>query len=499
MTRVRKARSAAALAAQASLALGILVGYYVFMLSIVAALLCAPFAGLTFYPEAQLLLTTVSLSLAALALLGIGLDLRRDRRFEAPGLRLAADSHPQLFALIQDVASATGERPPDEVYLLYGAQAWVWQRGGLVGWRSRRIMGLGLPLLQALSVNEFKAVLAHEFGHFKAGDVKLGPLIYRTREMLRHGAAQMEGTGFNVVLNFYGRVFMKLTHAIARQQEFVADAVAARAAGADVHAAALRGCVTADAAYSAYIEAEVMPVLHYGYLPPLAEGFDAFRREPGVVMRLTETLQEAAASAEADPSSFHPSLQERLAALGAPAAAESTGGSAAAALLNDLEQSAQFLLAHEFGADHVKTLRPLAWEEIGEAVLETSWRVAAATNLRWLRTVTADSIPAGHSELVASSTAFLQSNAADDDPDSQVDRAVNLLSVGLACLLLDRGWTLDRGLGRRAKLVNGSDELDPFMMVRHIVNGELTREAWKQRCESMGITGVPLGGRRSFV
>ena len=37
------------------------------------------------------------------------------------------------------------------------------------------------------------------------------------------------------------------------------------------------------------------------------------------------------------------------------------------------------------------------------------------------------------------------------------------------------------------------------MMVRHIVNGELTREAWKQRCESPGITGVPLGGRRSFV
>jgi heat shock protein HtpX len=42
-------------------------------------------------------------------------------------------------------------------------------------------MGLGLSLLQTLSVSQFRAVLAHEFGHFHAGDTKLGPWIYRTR------------------------------------------------------------------------------------------------------------------------------------------------------------------------------------------------------------------------------------------------------------------------------------------------------------------------------
>jgi Zn-dependent protease with chaperone function len=34
-----------------------------------------------------------------------------------------------------------------------------------MGFGSRRVMGLGLPLLQALNVSQLEAVLAHEFGH----------------------------------------------------------------------------------------------------------------------------------------------------------------------------------------------------------------------------------------------------------------------------------------------------------------------------------------------
>jgi heat shock protein HtpX len=50
-----------------------------------------------------------------------------------------------------------------------------------MGVGSRRVMGIGLPLLQLLSVSQFEAVLAHEFGHFHGGDTHIGPWIYRTR------------------------------------------------------------------------------------------------------------------------------------------------------------------------------------------------------------------------------------------------------------------------------------------------------------------------------
>src|SRR5262245_20582006 len=45
---------------------------------------------------------------------------------------------------------------PTDVYLLNEANPWVAQRGGLMGIGSRRVMGVGLPLFQALSVTEWR-------------------------------------------------------------------------------------------------------------------------------------------------------------------------------------------------------------------------------------------------------------------------------------------------------------------------------------------------------
>jgi Zn-dependent protease with chaperone function len=59
--------------------------------------------------------------------------------------------------------------------------AFVGDRGGIMGFGSRRIMGLGLPLLALLNISEFRAVLAHEFAHYYGGDTRLGPWVYKTR------------------------------------------------------------------------------------------------------------------------------------------------------------------------------------------------------------------------------------------------------------------------------------------------------------------------------
>jgi len=79
---------------------------------------------------------------------------------------------------------------PAEVYLIAEANAWVIDRGGIMGCGSRRVMGLGLPLLQVLSVYQLRAVLAHEFGHFHGGDTKLGPWVYKITRHERPLAAR---------------------------------------------------------------------------------------------------------------------------------------------------------------------------------------------------------------------------------------------------------------------------------------------------------------------
>jgi len=87
---------------------------------------------------------------------------------------------------------------PREVYLIPSSNAWVASRGGIMGIGSRRVMAVGIPLLQTLTISPFSAVLAHEFGHYRGGDVKLGPWIYKTRlAILRTVLGLIDKTSIN--------------------------------------------------------------------------------------------------------------------------------------------------------------------------------------------------------------------------------------------------------------------------------------------------------------
>jgi Zn-dependent protease with chaperone function len=84
---------------------------------------------------------------------------------------------------------------PAHVYLVSDVNAFVTQRGGIMGIGSRRVMGIGLPLLRTLQVDELRAVLAHEMGHFYGGDTKLGPWIYKTRGALARTVVNLAKAG----------------------------------------------------------------------------------------------------------------------------------------------------------------------------------------------------------------------------------------------------------------------------------------------------------------
>src|SRR5262245_41315408 len=101
----------------------------------------------------------------------------------------------------------------------------------MMGFGSRRVMGLGLSLLQVLSVSQLRAVVAHEFGHFHGGDTKLGPWIYKTRAAIGRtieGLAECSSLLQKPFL-WYGKAFLRMTHAVSRRQEFTADALLAHA------------------------------------------------------------------------------------------------------------------------------------------------------------------------------------------------------------------------------------------------------------------------------
>jgi Zn-dependent protease with chaperone function len=102
-------------------------------------------------------------------------------KFNPPGLLLDAATQPRLFTELENIAVALNEPMRREVYLIGDVNAWVADRSGFLGIGSRRVMGLGLPLLSILTVSQFRAVLAHECAHYYGGDTSLGPWVYKTQ------------------------------------------------------------------------------------------------------------------------------------------------------------------------------------------------------------------------------------------------------------------------------------------------------------------------------
>jgi Zn-dependent protease with chaperone function len=274
---------------RAALAIALMVGFYVMALAIGLGLLSIPVVAIAknIRIPAKLLLIPAGAGLTVLWAI-----VPRPDRFTAPGPRLDEASHPDLFRMIRDVAMATKQDLPSDVYLLNEVNAWVAHRGGVMGFGSHRVMGVGLPLLQALSQLELKAIIAHEFGHYASGDVRIGPWIYKTRAAIGRTLQDLRGGWLEEPFKWYGEHFLRLTHDISRQQEFMADRIAAGVSGAAAMSSALRRVTALAPTFSSYLSNEVAPVLRAGFLPPITGGFDDFRRDERFLSLAQKTIED---------------------------------------------------------------------------------------------------------------------------------------------------------------------------------------------------------------
>jgi Zn-dependent protease with chaperone function len=214
---------------RALLAVLLMLGFYVLALAIAFALFWVPYAEFAYARHITPKLAIICI-LGGLAILWSVLP-RRDR-FIPPGPPLKRQRHPRLFGALDAIAHATKQAMPAEVYLVPDVNAWVMQRGGIMGFGSRRVMGLGLPLMRILTCSQFSAVLAHEFGHYHGGDTKIGPWIYKTRGAIGRTLDSLGNrTWLQAPFRWYARMFLRVTHAVSRRQEFIADELAARTVG----------------------------------------------------------------------------------------------------------------------------------------------------------------------------------------------------------------------------------------------------------------------------
>lgn len=493
-----------------ALAISLLAGFYLLALGLAGALAYIPYAEWVYAHHVNGRIF-VFCGAGAFAILR-GIIPRRDR-FDPPGPTITEAEQPRLFAAIKDVAAATNQEMPADVYLIPDVNAFVSQRGGVMGFGSRRVMGIGLPLLQSLNVSQFRAVIAHEFGHYHGGDTRLGPWIYQTRAAIMRTLESIGRHSHGLLQKpfiWYGAAFSRVTLAVSRRQEYVADELAARTCGAANLAGALKELERSGAAFGAFMRHDFVGVVEAGFRPPLVEGFARFQTAPVVRSNLDDLLAKALETGEAGPYDSHPSLSQRLSAISElarinPTTAFLDDDSRATTLIRDTA-SVEATVVASMLTKGAPPLAPIAWEDVPSRVLTISWAGVVGPSVPGLDGLTPAIFPEIASRLRTDADVLVRQLGVPrsaDQPEFSRRSAEGILGAALALVLEEHrsrapsAFQLSAAPGDPVTFRVATDDaelsIEPFAVLVSIRDGKIDDATWLDRCKHAGITDDDLG------
>jgi Zn-dependent protease with chaperone function len=516
---------------RALLSLVLLLGFYLLLLGLAALFFVIPIAlvklmhRIGWYTAVLFLFCWTP----AVLLVKSAFSTRREE-FVPPPRRLAPNEAPRLFAMIDELARDAGTVPPGEVYLDPFPNLSVTEVGR--AFSTRRVMIVGAPLFELLSVDELRAGIAHELGHFIGGDTRLTTFTVQTHALFgsvlttteldpfragtRHYAVEAglvfaQALGHGLVAA-YGRLFLRITRPLSRRQELAADALSAALVGSAATASALERIATASPLYSLYLTQEVGHAVKRGAMPTdLLPGFHRMREQ--VLSRDEGRKFVEALKAEAtDPYDTHPALPDRLRALaGIPSGGAGNDERPASVLLADSSAIDAWLVqatrerviaAVIAGEGAIGTVRDLPWAKIpaeayAPAAREAARKLASELHSRFPGATTLGGMFAAVSRRVAEGktldlAAHLEP-AVRGLPEAHAEGvALEVCSVALGTLmqgaLLERGAVVEESLGSPSLVLRLDDErIDPLEMLRLLAtNPEAGRAAlgsWAERLE----------------
>jgi Zn-dependent protease with chaperone function len=185
---------------------------------------------------------------------------KRQRVEKELHIELTEEEQPKLFAFIRQLCDEVGVEEPRKVFVSPEVNAAVMYRTSLVNIvvQPKKDLLIGLGLVNCLTLSEFKAAMAHEFGHFSQGGWVNGyfHVVYRICydivvgrdwfDQLIDGLKKAGGWGSAIGYTAGGvvgafrwtldKTFGLLAfqrHSVLREQEFHADLVAVSLAGSN--------------------------------------------------------------------------------------------------------------------------------------------------------------------------------------------------------------------------------------------------------------------------
>src|SRR5262245_8393207 len=260
----------------------LLAGLFVFLIFYIAAIIFFAMVGLwcvlTFakYPAVKVIGIILSGTFFLYLVKGFFKSAPDNKEMQA---EIAEEEHPVLFGFIHQLCDELGAPEPNKVFVAPDVNAACISRTSLINLfvEPKRDLLIGLGLVNCTNLSEFKAVLAHEFGHF----CHLGHTSSYTVVVKRIIFDLVEGEDwFDRVIDWFKRqenflyvfgsaiggclwlgrqvlwsMLKAITlqdRAVSREQEFHADLVAVSAAGSD---AATHGLLRARFGMQCFIQA----------------------------------------------------------------------------------------------------------------------------------------------------------------------------------------------------------------------------------------------------
>lgn len=193
------------------------------------------------------------------------------------GIALTRAEQPQLFAFLDRISDEAGAPRPHKVHASGRVNAAVSYDLSLLNllFPSRKNLEIGLGLVNMLNLSEFKAVCAHEFGHFGQRSMAVGRWVYTAQQVAAHIVARRDALdtflrklsrvdiriawigwllgvviwSLRVIVDAGFRLVVLAQRALAREMELQADLVAVSLTGSDALVHALHRLKVADDAW----------------------------------------------------------------------------------------------------------------------------------------------------------------------------------------------------------------------------------------------------------
>jgi len=184
---------------------------------------------------------------------------------------------PTLFNYLYQLADEAGAPRPHRVFLSSRVNASVSYDLSVLNFffPSKKNLEIGIGLINVLNLGEFKAVLAHEFGHFAQKSMLVGRWVYMSHQIAAHIIGRRDALdkilhaishvdlriawigwvlsiivwSIRAVIEIFFKIVVIAHRALSREMEFHADLIAVSLTGSDALIHALHRLQAADDAY----------------------------------------------------------------------------------------------------------------------------------------------------------------------------------------------------------------------------------------------------------